>query len=336
MEIAAGPASSPICLAAILNKLEFWIGTMTGGRRPSRGNLELRHLRYFLAVAEELNYGRAAERLRIAQPGLSQQIRTLEDIIGTLLFDRSRRTVSLTLAGELFLVEARKTLAQADTALVAAQRAGRGEVGRIAIGYVASAAYTGMLTSLVGSFRRAHPEVELQITEMEMQRQLEALAEDRLDIGFIRPPVSLPVGITSFPLLQEGVLLALPDTHALAEAESVELASLAADTFITPRHGTGVSFHRHTVKACQAAGFHPLLGPQGQDFVTIASMVAVGLGVALVPQSVRCIQLPGIVYRPVAGPAIVAELALGYRRSEPSPAARNFTQHARGFRVGPG
>jgi DNA-binding transcriptional LysR family regulator len=306
---------------------------MTGGRRPSRGNLELRHLRYFLAVAEELNYGRAAERLRIAQPGLSQQIRTLEEIVGTPLFDRSRRAVSLTLAGDLFLAEVRKTLAQAETALVAAQRAGRGEVGRIAIGYVASAAYTGMLTSVVGSFRRAHPEVELQITEMEMQRQLEALAEDRLDVGFIRPPVALPVGIASFPLLQEAVLLALPDTHALAGAEIVDLAALAEDTFITPRHGTGVSFHRHTVTACGAAGFDPHLGPQGQDFVTIASMVAVGLGVALVPQSVRCIQLPGIAYRPFNGPAIMAELAVAHRRSEASPTARNFAHHARGFRL---
>ncbi|WP_235035387.1 LysR substrate-binding domain-containing protein, partial [Roseomonas sp. 18066] len=250
---------------------------MPGGRRPTRARLELRHLRYFLAVAEELNYGRAAERLKIAQPGLSQQIRALEEIVGATLFDRSRRAVQLTLAGELLLGEARKTLAQAEAALTAARRAGRGEVGRIAIGYTASAAYTGVLTALVGSFRAAHPEVELQITEMEMQRQLDAIAEDRLDIGFIRPPVALPLGVASLPLLQEPVLLALPERHPLAAGDApVALAALAGESFITPRHGPSVSFHHHLLEAARAAGFPPRMGPQGRDFVTIVSMVAVG------------------------------------------------------------
>lgn len=308
---------------------------MPAGRRPTRARLELRHLRYFLAVAEELNYGRAAERLKIAQPGLSQQIRSLEAIVGAALFDRSRRAVQLTLAGQLLAVEARKTLAQAELALVAAQRAGRGEIGRIAIGYTASAAYTGVLTAVVGSFRAQHPEVELQITEMEMQRQLDAIAEDRLDVGFIRPPVPLPLGIASLPLLQEAVLLALPEPHPLAASgEAVPLAELAGEVFITPRHAPATSFHHHTLAAAQAAGFVPRTGPQGRDFVTIASMVAVGLGVALVPQSLRCIQLPGIAYRPLAGPPIAAELALAHRRSEPSPVARSFVRHARGLKLG--
>ncbi|WP_419897586.1 LysR substrate-binding domain-containing protein [Roseomonas sp. USHLN139] len=303
---------------------------MPAGRRPTRSRLELRHLRYFLAVAEELNYGRAAERLKIAQPGLSQQIRALEEIVGAPLFDRSRRAVQLTLAGELLLGEARKTLAQAEAALIVARRAGRGEVGRIAIGYTASAAYTGVLTSLVGSFRAAHPEVELQITEMEMQRQLDAIAEDRLDIGFIRPPVALPLGVASLALLQEPVLLALPERHPVVVAgDPVDLAALSEESFITPRHGPAVSFHRHTLEAARSAGFAPRLGPQGRDFVTIVSMVAVGLGVALVPQSLRCVQVPGLAYRPLAGPPVLAELALAYRRTEASPAARNFVRHAR-------
>ncbi len=142
--------------------------------------IELRHLRYFLATAEELNYRRAAERLRIAQPGLSQQIKKLEEIVGTPLFDRTRRTVRLTLAGELFMHEARKTLAHAESAMLVARRAGRGEVGRIAIGYVGSAAYTGVLTTMVGKFRSSYPEVELQISEMEMQQQLDQLDQGRL------------------------------------------------------------------------------------------------------------------------------------------------------------
>ncbi|HEY8613390.1 MAG TPA: LysR family transcriptional regulator [Roseomonas sp.] len=297
--------------------------------------LELRHLRYFLAVAEELNFGRAAERLGIAQPGLSQQVRALETIIGTPLLDRSRRAVRLTLAGELLTAEAREMLARAGAALLAARRAGRGEVGRIAVGYTASAAYTGVLTSILGRFREVSPEVQLDITEMAMRQQLEAIAADRLDICFIRPPTALPLGVTSFPVMQEAVDIALPAHHPLAGEAAVALEKLSAEVFITPQHAPGVSFHRHTVQACRAAGFDPLLGPQGRDFVTIASMVAVGLGVALVPRSVGCIRLPGIAYHPLTGPGVTAELAVAHRRSEPSPTIRRFIRHARGFRLRP-
>ena len=302
---------------------------MAPGRRPSSATLELRHLRYFLATAEELNYGRAAERLRIAQPGLSQQIMNLEEIVGTPLFDRTRRSVRLTLAGELFAQEARKAVLQAESALMVARRAGRGELGRIAIGYVGSAAYTGALTTMVGEFRAAYPEVELQIAEMEMQQQLDQLDQGRLDIGFIRPPVPLPMGIASIPILLEEIMLALPESHPMAGQEAVPLSALNGDIFITPRHPPEVSFHRHTTAACQAAGFFPRLGPQGRDFVTIASMVAVGLGVALVPQSLRCIQVPGLRYKAIAGEPVLAELAAAYRRNEPSPVARAFAAHAR-------
>lgn len=291
--------------------------------------LELRHLRYFLATAEELNYGRAAARLQIAQPGLSQQIKNLEEIVGTALFDRTRRSVKLTLAGELFAEEARKALQQAETALLVARRAGRGDLGRIAIGYVGSAAYTGALTTMVGEFRQAYPEVELDISEMEMLRQLDQLAQGKLDIGFIRPPVPLPMGIVSTPILQEEIILALPADHPHAADERVALSVLNGDTFITPRHPVGVSFRAHTTDACRAAGFSPHFGPQGRDFVTIASMVAVGLGVALVPQSLRAIQVPGLQYRPIAGEPVLGELAVAYRRNEPSPVARAFAAHAR-------
>ncbi|WP_431282275.1 LysR substrate-binding domain-containing protein [Humitalea sp. 24SJ18S-53] len=298
---------------------------------PAR--MELRHLRYFLAVAEEMNFGRAAERLGIAQPGLSQQVKALEEIIGTALLDRTRRSVRLTLAGELLARDARDILARSEAALLSASKAGRGEVGRLAIGYVASAAYTGLLTSILGSFRHTCPEVDLAITEMPMQQQLEAIAADRLDICFIRPPVSLPMGITSFAVLQEPVALALPASHPMAQRDVVPLDTLSAETFITPHHAPNVSFHHHTIIACRAAGFSPRLGPQGRDFMTIASMAAVGLGVALVPQSVACIQLPGVAYRPLAGTGITAELAIAHRRNEVLAAARRFIRHARGFRL---
>jgi DNA-binding transcriptional LysR family regulator len=300
------------------------------GARPK---LELRHLRYFLAVAEELNFGRAAERLGIAQPGLSQQVRALEAIIGTKLLDRSRRAVRLTPAGDLLARRARDTLAGTEAALRAIRRAGRGELGRLAVGYVASAAYTGVLTAILGQFRQICPSVELDIAAMTMQQQLEAIAADRLDVCFIRPPVGLPMGVTSFPVLQEPIAIALPAQHPQAGEDVVRLAALAAETFITPEHAPGVSFHRHTVAACQAAGFHPRLGPQGRDFVTVVSLVAVGLGVALVPQSVRCIGLPGIVYRALDQDGITAELAVAHRRTEGSAVARRFIRHAQRFRL---
>ncbi|MDX3924615.1 MAG: LysR substrate-binding domain-containing protein [Shinella sp.] len=301
------------------------------GKKSSAGNLELRHLRYFLAIADEMNFGQAAERLDIAQPGLSQQIKMLEQILDVTLFDRSRRRLRMTLAGEMFEAEARKIMAQVERAIQTAQRAGRGEVGRLAIGYVGSAAYTGMLTNLVGDFRGKHPLVDLEISEIEMLHQLEAIAEGRLDIGFIRPPVPLPEGVSSVPVMTENLLIALPGVHRQAGREAVSLCDLSDESFITPQHPPLVSFHAHTVDACASAGFEPRLGMQGRDFMTIASMVSVGLGVALVPQSVRCIQLPNVVYRPLVETLPRAELSVAFRRGDASMAVRNFIALARKF-----
>lgn len=301
------------------------------GKKSSTGNLELRHLRYFLAIADEMNFGQAAERLNIAQPGLSQQIKMLEQILDVTLFDRSRRRLRMTLAGEMFEADARKIMADVERAVETARRAARGEIGRLAIGYVGSAAYTGMLTKLVGEFRGKHPLVALDIAEVEMLRQLEAIAEGRQDIGFIRPPVPLPAGIASVPVLTEELMIALPGIHAQASREAVSLRDLSGESFITPQHPPLVSFHAHTVKACVSAGFEPRLGAQGRDFMTIVSMVSVGLGVALVPQSVRCIQLPNVVYRPLAEALPKAELSVAFRRGDASMAVRNFIALARTF-----
>lgn len=299
------------------------------GKKSSAGNLELRHLRYFLAIADEMNFGQAAEKLDIAQPGLSQQIKMLEHILGVTLFDRSRRRLRMTLAGEMFESEVRQIMAHVDHAIETTQRAGRGEVGRLAIGYVGSAAYTGMLTSLVGDFRVGYPKVDLAISELTMLSQLEQIAQGRLDIGFIRPPVPLPEGVAAIMLSAEDLFIALPAAHRSVGTDAVRLADLSEETFITPEHPPQVSFHAHTVKACGQAGFEPRLGPQGRDFMTISSMVSVGLGVALVPQSVSCVQLPNVVYRPLADPLPKAELSVAFRRGDASMAVRNFIALAR-------
>ena len=299
------------------------------GKKSSAGNLELRHLRYFLAIADEMNFGQAAEKLDIAQPGLSQQIKMLEHILGVTLFDRSRRRLRMTLAGEMFEAEARQIMAHVDRAIETTQRAGRGEVGRLAIGYVGSAAYTGMLTSLVGDFRLGYPRVDLAISELTMLAQLEAIAQGRLDIGFIRPPVPLPEGVAAVTLSAENLFVALPAGHRDGGKEAVQLRDLSEETFITPEHPPQVSFHAHTVHACAQAGFEPRLGPQGRDFMTISSMVSVGLGVALVPQSVSWVQLPNVVYRPLADHVPKAELSVAFRRGDASMAVKNFITLAR-------
>lgn len=299
--------------------------------RPSDGpSFELRHLRYFVAVAEERNFGRAAERLGIAQPGLSQQIASLETLVGTRLLDRSRRLFRLTLPGQVFLAEARKTLAQADAAFAEVQRAARGETGRVSIGYVASAAYSGVLTEVISGFRDALPEVELVLIEMEMLRQLDRIMEGALDFGFIRPPAPIPRGLESLTMQSEPLVALLPAGHRLAGGAEVALADLAGETFIVPNQTADVGFHRQTILACKAAGIAPAIVPTGRDFMTTASMVTVGLGVALVPRSMECMQLPGIVYRELAPPATRSDISAVFRRNEAAPAANAFIAHCRG------
>lgn len=291
--------------------------------------IELRHVRYFLAVARELHFGRAAKQLNLAQPGLSQQIGSLEEILGVKLFLRNRRKVELTVAGQEFASEAPKILAQAQRATLITQKAARGEVGRIEIGYVASTAFTGVLQNCVSSFRATHPQVDLVLTEMEMQTQLREMTAGRLDVSFIRPPVRLPQDIEVFRILDEPLALLIGGDHPLAKRKIMSLAQLSDEIFITPRHASGVSFHEYTVQACREAGFVPQLGPQGRDFVTIASMASVGLGVALAPSSLERVKLPGLVCKKIPSINVTADLSLAYRSHENSPAALAFIRHVR-------
>ncbi|WP_246301508.1 LysR substrate-binding domain-containing protein [Mycoplana rhizolycopersici] len=294
-----------------------------------RPGLELRHIRYFVALAEEGNFERAAARLNIAQPGLSQQMLKLEEILGVSLLDRSRRSVRLTLAGQVMLEEARRVLRQCEATVEAVTRAARGEAGRIAIGYVASVAYTGLLTEVLSQFRLTHPGVELQLTEMEMRLQLEKISEGSLDFGFIRPPAGMPAGVATMLMLNEDFVVALPRNHRFAALDAVALSILSTETFIIPRQPPDVGFHRNLLLACEEAGFKPRINNMGKDFTTIASMVAVGLGVALVPRSLDCVQLPGIVYLPITACSVTSHLAGAYRKVEPSPTIRSFIAHCR-------
>ncbi|WP_424814256.1 LysR substrate-binding domain-containing protein [Roseococcus sp. YIM B11640] len=292
--------------------------------------MELRHLRAFLAVSETLHFARAAEALGISPPSLTEQVQELERQLGARLFLRSKRSVALSDAGKLFLEELRPAMERLEGALQTARLAGRGERGIIEIGFAASAAFAGLLTQTISAWRRAHPEVELNLHEMESAPQIEALDDRRLDIAFIRMPVSLPPGIVTARLHREPLLIALPTTHPLAAGESVAAADLAEEAFIIPDQAGGTSFHQLTRAVAERGGFAPRLAHRGRDLIAVTALVALGMGVAVVPESLRgTVTLPGVAYRPLRGAPILAELAVAWRRNEGAPATRALIRQIR-------
>jgi DNA-binding transcriptional LysR family regulator len=272
---------------------------------------ELRHLRYFVAVAEELHFGRAAKRLGIAQPPLSQQIRQLEHRLGVSLFSRTSRQVALTPAGEALLRGARRTLAEMGLAAAAARRAATGETDALRVGYTDSAALS-VMPSAIRRFRSALPSVHLDLVEGSTAAQLDAVARDLIDLALVRGPVVQPAMRTEV-VLREPFLVALPEHHPLGERETVELRALGAEPMVLfPRH-LAPDFHDTISAMCRAAGFTPLVAYEGAEYQTILSLVAAGLGVSLVPRSVENLQRRGVVYRVIPDAPPRAEIAAVYR-----------------------
>ncbi len=224
-------------------------------------SFELRHLRYFCALVEEKNFERAAAKLGIAQPGLSQQIMALETILGAPL-DRSRRAVQLTQSGEVLYREAVKILMQVDATMIAVNRAGRGEIGQISIGYVASAAYSGVVFETIRKFKQEYPDVSVNLVEMELRMQLTRISEGLLDMGFVRWPALLLPGLTSLVVRKEPLVAVLSETHPLAHQATIELPSLKDEIFITPRQPADIGFHGTTIEACHSAGFELTSAPK--------------------------------------------------------------------------
>lgn len=292
--------------------------------------MELRHLRAFLTVAETLHFARAAEKLGISPPSLTEQIQELERRLDARLFQRTKRSVALTDAGRIFLEETRPAMAQLDRAALLARQAGRGERGVVEIGFTASAAYSGVLARSVAAWRRDHPELELHLHEMESIPQVEALAEGRLNIGLVRPPVLAPPGIVTARLFREALLIALPATHALAAEDSIPPAALAGEDFIIPDQDSGTSFHHHTMAVGSRGGFTPRVSHRGRDLIAVTALVGLGLGIAVVPESLcRSLNLPGVVYRPLKGAAVMADIAAAFRRGEAAPATRALIRQIR-------
>jgi DNA-binding transcriptional LysR family regulator len=287
--------------------------------------MELRHLRYFVAVAEELHFGRAAERLRIAQPPLSRQIRDLEREIGTPLFERVPRGVELTSAGRAFLPEARLTLAQAERAQRSAQRAARGETGRLRVGFVEAATHSGILPDVLSFFRAHLPSVGLSLFELDALRQAEAFQDGRIDIGLLHsPPLDAARWLRVEPIYREPVILALPKVHSLASRARLTLGALAEESFVSFPRVAAPEMYDDILARCRAAGFSQRIVQEAAGWHTLASLVSAGVGIGFVPRSIAEFQQAGVVYRSVRGLDVEMSLAAVWKRGERSPVRERF------------
>lgn len=291
--------------------------------------MELRHLRYFTVVADELHFTRAAARLGIGQPPLSQQIQQLEREIGTPLFLRLPRGVELTEAGAQFLEDARAILASADRAIDTARRLGRGEQGAITVGFTASAVFHPYLPRAIRAFRDRYPEVRISLTESNTVSLLRGLRENLVDVAFVRPPYLLDPEFEAERVLDEPMLIALPPDHPLSRKRSVAIAALADQDFVLYPRPIGAGLYDAIQSACQRAGFSPRVIQEAPQMASIVSLVAAGVGISIVPAAMRHMGAEGIEYRPIKGDAPHALLDMAYRRHDHSIAARNAVQMLR-------
>jgi DNA-binding transcriptional LysR family regulator len=284
--------------------------------------MELRHLRSFLVVADELNVGRAAEQLHLTQPTLSRQIAALERDIGVPLFARTHRRFTLTAAGEAFRPAAQDVVRRADEAVRTAQRAHRGETGTLRVRFVQSATFEA-LPRLLGAFRLTHPDVVLDVETMTTLRQTAALGAGQADVGILRPPVGDPA-LRIRVISRDPVVAALPAGHRLAKRTRVPLTMLADESFVLYTRSFGPSVQDAIIGYCLAAGFAPRVVQEAAVVQTIVSLVAAGLGVSLLIAPVPPIAPEAVVYRPVADDLPPWELALAWSPANDSPALARF------------
>ncbi len=289
--------------------------------------MELRHLRYFSTVATELHFGRAAEKLHIAQPPLSKQIQDLEAELGFELFNRTKRSISLTPAGQAFLAEVTQIFQQLDRAIDIGKKTSRGELGQISIGFVGSATYN-ILPVMLQQFRDRYPDVQIELHELTTDRQLIWLREGRIDIGLIRPPI-IGVDFTSQIIFQESLVVALPIDHHLARLDKIELRLLATEPFILFPRQLAPGLYDPIIAICLAAGFSPNVVQECIQMQTIVSLVSANMGVSILPESIQEAQRQGVVYRPIAaflGIEKLATIAIVWRKNDDSPTIQRLLE----------
>ena len=289
--------------------------------------MELRHLRYFVTVAEELHFGRAAEKLHISQPPLSTQIRSLEEDLGVTLLHRTQRHVSLTQAGHAFLLEARQILARLEQAVLVTRRASRGEIGELVIGFISVADYN-VLPAVLRQFRQRFPLVNLTLRESTTDAQIRDLIDGRIDVGFVLPPTDEPA-LESICIVREPLVVALPERHPLAHrAGKLALAKLRDAPFILFPRPMAPGLYDDVVSFCRAAGFSPRVEQEAIQMQTIVSLVSAELGVALIPASLTNLRRTGVTYKRLREASPLTEIHLTWRRGDDLPALRVFVDLA--------
>jgi DNA-binding transcriptional LysR family regulator len=277
--------------------------------------MNLRQLRYFVALGEELHFGRAAQRLGLAQPGLTQQMQRLEQQLGVALLDRSQRRVTLTAAGAVLLEEGRRVLAQAERAVALTERAGRGEVGRLVLGVAESASYT-ILPELLRAYRRDFPDVDLSVRLMTTPAQVTAVRSGEIDAGVARTPVDT-AGLGARTIRVDALAVMLPEEHRLAHEPRIALAALAGEPLVVHPSAQRPSWVDFMLAVLRDAGVEPGPVQEASDTTTAMAFVAAGLGVTLVPGSSALFERPGVVWRPLAEPAPRTSLVLLHQRERP-------------------
>jgi DNA-binding transcriptional LysR family regulator len=292
--------------------------------------MELRYLRYFVTVAERQNFTRAAEELHVAQPAISQQIKSLEEELGVLLLHRTKRSVKLTAAGNAFLSEAKEILAHAELSKQIARRAARGETGSLAIGCV-SASVSGFLPELIQSYRKRFPAVRVHLFELMPEQQLQAFAREKIDVGFTRPlAASDEENFTQERIYRDRLMLAVPETHSLAKARWVRLEKFAGEDFVMLKRSEAPDLVDKMTQLCAKAGFTPQVVSEPPMIHTVLMAVAAGIGVAIVPGCVSRSRQPGVAFLPVRPVSPVIDLVLTRPKGEPSPTVSAWLELVRG------
>ena len=288
--------------------------------------MELRHLRYFVAVAEELHFTRAALRLNIAQPPLSQQIRALEEALGVQLFVRTRRSVALTDAGHALLGKARELLSATQALPQELQRVARGEVGVLRIGFSSTLPLTKVLRDVVADHRRTHPHVALNLREMHSQRQFDGLRRGELDVGLVRYNERAPDGIRLAVLRRDPLRLVVPSTHRFARRKSVAIADCRDEPFIGFPGDAGTGTGPLLKRLCAQAGFEPRIAQEAREATTQIGLVAAGLGVAVLPAPLEAVRIEGVHYVPLEGEGALLVMSAATRADEASERVLAFVR----------
>jgi DNA-binding transcriptional LysR family regulator len=289
-------------------------------------NIELRQLRYFVTVAEELHVGRAAQKLNMTQPPLSQSIQALEALLGTKLFIRQKRGITLNAAGHALLPEARRLLKECQALPELVRSAAQGESGQLSIAFISTADYN-LLPPVLREFRKRYPQVKLSLREATSDVQLEALRLGQIDLGLVIPPIpdKLSGQVNYLPMMSEPLILAAPgDANWLGSKKSVSLNASQGQALIIFPRTYAPALYDAIVGCFQSAGITPEIGQEAIQMQTIIGLVSAGMGIALVPQSVSNLKRPGVVYRDIEQSTPQIETGIAWRKDNPSPVLQAF------------